>query len=179
MNVRRVIVGALQLLLAFFIYDEAESASRLYAFANSDSGSMAAASGIMLAAACAVTGLIFIITNKQNKRWIYWTISIITAVMFLISLTSASSYFKDLTVFAWAYIILSAIGVFRFGKQKPTNESGSDVPAEPDESENNKNGQQSSSSDSSDELRNLKKLLDEGVITQDEFDAKKKQLLGI
>lgn len=30
-----------------------------------------------------------------------------------------------------------------------------------------------------DELRNLKSLLDDGIITQSEFDAKKKQLLGI
>jgi hypothetical protein len=31
----------------------------------------------------------------------------------------------------------------------------------------------------SDELRELKNLLDDGVITQEEFDAKKKQLLGL
>lgn len=31
----------------------------------------------------------------------------------------------------------------------------------------------------SDELRNMKSLLDDGIITQEEFDAKKKQLLGL
>lgn len=31
----------------------------------------------------------------------------------------------------------------------------------------------------SDEIRGLKTLLDDGILTQDEFDAKKKQLLGI
>lgn len=30
-----------------------------------------------------------------------------------------------------------------------------------------------------DEIRNLKGLLDDGILTQEEFDAKKKQLLGI
>ena len=30
-----------------------------------------------------------------------------------------------------------------------------------------------------DELKKFKELLDSGIITQDEFDAKKKQLLGI
>ncbi len=34
------------------------------------------------------------------------------------------------------------------------------------------------SSSAADEIRKLKQLLDEGVITQEEFDAKKKQLLG-
>lgn len=33
--------------------------------------------------------------------------------------------------------------------------------------------------ESSDEILKLKKLLDENIITQEEFDAKKKQLLGI
>nr|WP_245184892.1 MULTISPECIES: SHOCT domain-containing protein [Lactobacillus] len=33
--------------------------------------------------------------------------------------------------------------------------------------------------DPADELVKLKKLLDENIITQDEFDAKKKQLLGL
>lgn len=33
--------------------------------------------------------------------------------------------------------------------------------------------------DLADEIRELKDLLDEGILTQDEFDAKKKQLLGI
>ena len=30
-----------------------------------------------------------------------------------------------------------------------------------------------------DELRKLKELLDMGIVTQEEFDAKKKQLLGL
>jgi len=30
-----------------------------------------------------------------------------------------------------------------------------------------------------DEIRELKDFLDAGILTQDEFDAKKKQLLGI
>ena len=30
-----------------------------------------------------------------------------------------------------------------------------------------------------DELKKLKELLDMGIITQEEFDAKKKQLLGL
>lgn len=33
--------------------------------------------------------------------------------------------------------------------------------------------------DLADEIRELKHLLDDGILTQDEFDAKKKQLLGI
>ena len=35
------------------------------------------------------------------------------------------------------------------------------------------------SESSSDELKKIKELLDEGIITQEEFDAKKKQILGL
>lgn len=36
-----------------------------------------------------------------------------------------------------------------------------------------------SATSNADELKKFKELLDLGVITQDEFDAKKKQLLGL
>lgn len=39
--------------------------------------------------------------------------------------------------------------------------------------------QQGGQSDAAEELQKYKQLLDNGVITQEEFDAKKKQLLGI
>lgn len=33
--------------------------------------------------------------------------------------------------------------------------------------------------DGTEEIKKFKELLDEGIITQEEFDAKKKQLLGL
>ena len=41
------------------------------------------------------------------------------------------------------------------------------------------NPTESKPTDSIDELKRYKELLDTGVITQEEFDAKKKQLLGL
>ena len=45
--------------------------------------------------------------------------------------------------------------------------------------ENQKNSTQSVAISSADELKKYKELLDSGVISQEEFDAKKKQLLGL
>ncbi len=39
--------------------------------------------------------------------------------------------------------------------------------------------QQVAAADPADQIRKLKGLLDDGIITQEEFDAKKKQILGI
>lgn len=41
------------------------------------------------------------------------------------------------------------------------------------------NGGTSTTSDNADEIRKYKKLADDGIITEDEFNAKKKQLLGL
>lgn len=40
-------------------------------------------------------------------------------------------------------------------------------------------GQNTPAISAADELKKFKELLDSGVITQEEFDAKKKQLLGL
>lgn len=42
-----------------------------------------------------------------------------------------------------------------------------------------KNSQPMSTNDIDEELRKLKSLLDDGILTQEEFDAKKKQLLNL
>ena len=42
-----------------------------------------------------------------------------------------------------------------------------------------KSGQQTQQCSSADEIKKYKELLDEGAITKEEFDAKKKQLLGL
>ncbi|MGY5276223.1 SHOCT domain-containing protein [Lactiplantibacillus plantarum] len=47
------------------------------------------------------------------------------------------------------------------------------------ENENNEPTTLSTPTNSSDELRKLKSLLDDGILTEEEFAAKKKQILGI
>ncbi|MFT8491509.1 SHOCT domain-containing protein [Liquorilactobacillus satsumensis] len=170
MNIKRIVIGAVQLLLAFITYDEASTASKLFAFANSDSGSFAATSGIIMAFACAVTGIILIVTSKQDQRWVFWTVLIITLIFGFIAIMSSSKYFQDLMIFAWGYIILTAIALFRFSKK-----SKQQIKAETKSTLN----KVSANDDSTDELIKMKKLFDDGVITQEEFEAKKKQLLKL
>ncbi|ACT62619.1 hypothetical protein Nizo2831_1657 [Lactiplantibacillus plantarum] len=47
------------------------------------------------------------------------------------------------------------------------------------ENENNEPTTLSTPTNSADELRKLKSLLDDGILTEEEFAAKKKQILGI
>lgn len=50
---------------------------------------------------------------------------------------------------------------------------------EEEKEKKNKNNETSTSTSSADEILKYKNLLDSGIITQEEFDAKKKQLLGL
>lgn len=77
--------------------------------------------------------------------------------------------------------ILFCSGMFSFGR---TNEFANSVGAEIRTAfENYKNNDiieaTGESNSSADEIKKFKNLLDEGIITQEEFDAKKKQLLGL
>lgn len=166
-NIRRIIVGAVEILLAFIIYNEANTASNVYALTNSNSGSFAATSGIMVAFACAITGIILIVTAKNNYRWAFWLVLIITVLFWLLGIMSSTKYFEDLAIFSWGYLILTGIALIKFGKKKANIQNETEKVATQERQDSNQ------------ELRKLKKLADDGIITQDEFEAKKKQLLGL
>lgn len=53
------------------------------------------------------------------------------------------------------------------GEQQQVEQASSPVPAQP------------AADDSMDQLERLAKLKDQGIVTQEEFDAKKRQLLGL
>lgn len=53
------------------------------------------------------------------------------------------------------------------------------IEAEPVEAEPVKQANNDSSFSKADEIRKYKSLMDEGIITQEDFDKKKKQLLGL
>ena len=96
----------------------------------------------------------------------------------MISAVSTSSIFKGLTVATSSGVIkftflenrdelheaISKLLMERQGKEKPAAVTTikQDIPQS-----------------NADELKKYKELLDSGVITQEEFDAKKKQLLGL
>jgi len=78
--------------------------------------------------------------------------------------------------------ILLCSGMFSFGKTNDfANYIGKEIRAALENYKDNDVVKVSNAIGSSDvdEIRKLKELLDESIITQEEFDAKKKQLLGI
>lgn len=80
--------------------------------------------------------------------------------------------------------ILFCSGMFSFGKTNDfANSVGNDIRTAFEEYQNDYTAETTPSapatSSTADEIRKFKELLDDGIITEEEFDAKKKQLLGL
>ncbi len=74
---------------------------------------------------------------------------------------------------------VAAVEVFRFSAEIPTPiKSDENQPIEPKLSDSQKNSS-SAIEDIIAELRNLKLLVDEGILTEEEFQQKKRQLLQL
>jgi len=77
--------------------------------------------------------------------------------------------------------ILFCSGMFSFGKTNDfTNSVASEIRTAFENYKNSSDEKESSNTlSSADEIRKYKDLLDSGIITQEEFESKKKQLLGL
>ncbi|MBO4403956.1 MAG: SHOCT domain-containing protein [Treponema sp.] len=85
--------------------------------------------------------------------------------------------------FILAFSLAAAVVLIRFYYQEsyPAENVYGPVPQKIESTEKNKYSftEEKTSSINADELVKLKKLLDDGIITQEDFDAKKKELLGL
>jgi len=94
----------------------------------------------------------------KNKKTRYWALGL--SIFFLI--VAIYNYSTTIPIQkAYALIMLAPAGIF-FYLSNIMGDSSS-----------------SSSDDSVSEIQKYKELLDSGAITQEEFDAKKKELLGL
>ncbi len=71
-----------------------------------------------------------------------------------------------------------SVDVYFEAKESPAQEPESQKESEP-AAEVSQDTAEAASASSADEIRKYKELLDDGIITQEEFDAKKKQLMGL
>ena len=92
-------------------------------------------------------------------------------------------YLKLILAFILAFSLAAAVVLIRFYYQEsyPAENVYGPVPQKIESTEKNKYSftEEKTSSINADELVKLKKLLDDGIITQEDFDAKKKELLGL
>ena len=92
-------------------------------------------------------------------------------------------YLKLILAFILAFSLAAVVVLIRFYCQEsyPAENVYGPVPQKIESTEKNKYSfaEEKTSSINAEELVKLKKLLDDGIITQEDFDAKKKELLGL
>lgn len=217
--VRRLIAGILLVLLAILVMSEALKMANVGSLLGAHyrrAITTAASSGMVLSIFAGITGVIYSATCKirPNKIIEYLIVIVDIIIIFFVSTNQYDSYFKDLTIFQVAFVILMAIGApykkgykdmpFKKLNDKTSNSpdtstvsnssdtnstsNSPDISTVPNSSNTNSTSNSadtSTASNSSDvilikkRLNELKELLDDGTITQAEYDAKRKKILGI
>ncbi|MFT8558216.1 SHOCT domain-containing protein [Liquorilactobacillus hordei] len=193
--IRRLIAGILLFVFAIIAWQESY---RVAAYAGTlyipKSAQGAGGTGLILAILAGIIGVIYAVTcNKRPVKWLEWAICIVAIIITLLAATENTKYYPDLNLFRWSFIILVILGLplkkgfkdMPFEEKKDaknieenTNNNSSNVITEPLVNNTNDPIRPEKNSDIND-LRDLKKLLDEGIITQDDFDTKKKQILKL
>ena len=126
---------------------------------------------IFLGIAGIIPGIVLICThNKMPHRWIDYSIAIIAAICLIICLTEFPGFGAGLINWMIFIIILACL-IYAL----PWSRNGYKNYHYP----NNINSSYFSNNNNLEDIKKLKSLLDDGAITQDEYDKKKKQLLNL
>ena len=165
--VRRLVSGILLIVLAVLSFVCSNLNANLEMLTGQDIDALV---GVyrLIAIYSLVVGIFFCASCKRRpKKWIEYTIAAITIVLFiLIPSTQHYSTSAYLIIFQWALIIIVAAGL-------PTKKGFKDMPFQNKNENSLKNATEK-------QLNELKEMLDDGTITQDEYDAKRKKIiLGI
>ncbi|MFT8361452.1 MAG: SHOCT domain-containing protein [Liquorilactobacillus satsumensis] len=186
--IRRLIAGILLIMMAAFCVYEAFTVINFGQEYNIQKMISAGGGGIVIGIFAFIVGLIFIVTSKTRPiKTVEYSISVLGVVIFIFTgLINRGRFFIDLPYFRWGLLLLMSLGLpFKNGfKDMPfISESEAKKKTVPVKQPVKKTVVQAVKEPSKNEdlsqLVELKKLLDSGVITKKDFDAKKKQILGL
>lgn len=175
--VRRLVAGIILLLLSIFEMVESYHVSAYGQMINNTQFKGEGGLGMIIGAIAFIVALVFVFTSKSRpKKWVEITLAIFIVLGVVFNQMITNNTFIDLPYFGLINVIISCIAF-------PWSKKG--YKGMPFISKDEKNEQNDvepaiqTSSTTADEIVKYKKLADSGVITQEEFEAKKKQLLNI
>lgn len=172
--IRRLIAGIILLILSVFeLIESYHVATFGQAIRNNEFNSEGGV-GLIIGAIAFIVALVFIFTSKSHpKKWAEIALAIVIALGFLSVMITSHKDFSDLPVFAWLNLIIACIAF-------PWSKKGyKGMPYVSKNEQTITKEKLDSSNDVADEIAKYKKLADNGTITQEEFEAKKKQLLNL
>ncbi|BAN72084.1 SHOCT domain-containing protein [Lacticaseibacillus paracasei] len=189
--VRRLVAGVLLIVTALWAFYDTTVFGRLLAFYRGTNMEMVVQSEeglvIMSGILGLIVGIVYVSTSKRRPvKWLEYTITGVAIVFLLLSQTAVDLLTGGIvSAIRWLVFLFIVVGLplkngykdMPFASKKAS--SITDVVSDhgPAETGSNKNDKTNMIDDA--DLRKLKKLLDDGIISEQEFNAKKKQLLGL
>lgn len=168
---RRLIPGIVMLIFGLYIAYCGVNASVIGSRLGVERAVALGGDDVFLGLAGIVSGIVLICTHKKMpKRWVDYTIAIFSAICFIICLTEFPRFGAG--PLNWVtFIVILACLIYAL----PWSKDGYKNYHYP-----NSNAKLNASAESNlEDIEKLKKLLDNGAITQDEYNKKKKQLLNL
>lgn len=164
--VRRLVSGILLMILALLAFICSNMNAILRLMTNQDISALVGVYRLIAIYSLAI-GIFFCASCKQRPtKWVEYTITTTSVIMFaFIPLTQGYDISSYLMIFQWALLFIVALGL-------PSKKGFKDMPFR------NKN-ENSLKFTTEKQLNELKEMLDDGTITQEEYDAKRKKILGI
>lgn len=171
--VRRLIAGIFLILLAILVMSESLKMANVSSLLGGHSERVimtASGEGVILSIFACITGVIYSATCKIHPNKIIECVIVIVdiIIILLVSTSPYLSYYKDLIFFQFAFALFIAIGA-------PHKNGYKGMPFKKSNMKSKKAGVNATKQ----QLNDLKEMLDDGTITQDEYDAKRKKILGI
>lgn len=167
--VRRLIAGIILLIVSIFELIESYHAAAFGQAIKNNEFNSEGGVGLIVGVIAFVVSLVFIFTSKSRpKKWVETTLAIVIALGFLSVLITSHKDFPDLPVFAWINLIIACIAF-------PWSKKGyKGMPYVTKNEQTISKDKLNSSTSTADEIAKYKKLADDGTITQEEFETKKK-----
>ncbi|MFT8866141.1 MAG: SHOCT domain-containing protein [Lacticaseibacillus paracasei] len=189
--VRRLVAGVLLIVTALWAFYDTAVFGRLLAFYRGTNMEMVVQSEeglvIMSGILGLIVGIVYISTSKRRPvKWLEYTITGVAIVFLLLSQTAVDLLAGGIvSVIRWLIFLFVGVGLplkngykdMPFASKKAS--SITDVVSDHDLAETGSNKNDKTNMIDDTDLRKLKKLLDDGIISEQEFNAKKKQLLGL
>lgn len=159
----RLIFGIIFIVLSVFSLFQSLGVMAAFSIASYEEGASSGALGIIVSIMMLVLGIILVSARKNDSKGITITIYII-GILAAVFAFLASAEFTDMSIYAVALLAGTFFSALKLSKTKNIKTNNTVKKEQPSPT---------------DELTKFKKLLDDGVITQEEFDKQKKKILDL
>lgn len=161
----RLIFGIIFIIVSVLSFFQSVAVLTAYTIGNNESAAGSGAFGMVAAILMLTLGIIFIVTRKNNSKGVKIAGYIIGILAALLAFGAVSD-FSDMGIYGTLLIIGTVFCNWPLSREKINK---------PENNIKNTNSAKSAT----DEIAKLKNLLDDGAITEEEYNNQKKKLLNL